>query len=152
MEQSRQNVLGILVIGDQIQIGICSKWRFKFALKKVASFSVATFRTSRIDLHWKRNFMKVSSRNLIKKTSKNISTISSRQAQIPEVLIARQYVWIYSDLPNNHAANLIIFYYREKDTYTTLLGPTRLLISDIFPSKPDFHLHKWEKILPTQPY
>ena len=46
----------------------------------------------------------------------------------------------YSDLPNNHAANLIIF--MEKTTYTTLLGPTHLLISDIFPSKPDFHLHK----------
>ena len=46
----------------------------------------------------------------------------------------------YSDLPNNRAANLIIFW--EKNTYTTLLGPTRLLISDIFPSKPDFHLHK----------
>ena len=46
----------------------------------------------------------------------------------------------YSDLPNNRAANLIIF--RGKNTYTTLLGPTRLLISEIFPSKPDFHLHK----------
>ena len=29
-----------------------------------------------------------------------------------------------------------------KSTYTTLLG---LLISEIFPSKPDFHLNKWEK-------
>ena len=38
---------------------------------------------------------------------------------------------------------LLIF--GEKNTYTTLLGPTRLLISEIFPSKPDFHLHKWEK-------
>ena len=47
---------------------------------------------------------------------------------------------MYSDLPNNRAANLIIFW--EKNTYTTLLGPTRLLISDIFPSKPDFHLYK----------
>ena len=36
----------------------------------------------------------------------------------------------YSDLPNNCAANLIIF--RGKNTYTTLLGPTRLLISEIF--------------------
>ena len=40
----------------------------------------------------------------------------------------------YSDLPNNCAANLII--------YTTLLGPTCLLISGIFPSKPDFHPYK----------
>ena len=56
----------------------------------------------------------------------------------------------YSDLPNNCAANLIIF--QEKNTYTTLLGPTRLLISEIFLSNPDFHLHKWEKILRTQPY
>ena len=50
----------------------------------------------------------------------------------------------YSDLPNNGAANLIIF--QGKNTYTTLLGPTILLISEIFPSKPDFHLYKWEKI------
>ena len=47
---------------------------------------------------------------------------------------------LYSDLPNNCAANLIVF--RRKNTYTTLLGPTCLLISEIFPSKPDFHLHK----------
>ena len=53
----------------------------------------------------------------------------------------------YSDQPNNCAANLIIFW--EKNINTTLLGPTRLLISEIFPSKPDFHL---KKILPTQPY
>ena len=46
---------------------------------------------------------------------------------------------VYSDLPNNHAANLIIFLGKK---HRTLLGPTRLLISDIFPSKPDFHLHK----------
>ena len=39
-----------------------------------------------------------------------------------------------------------------KNTHTTLLEPTRLLIFEIFPSKPDFHLHKWEKILPTKPY
>ena len=44
----------------------------------------------------------------------------------------------YSDLPNNYAANLNIF--RQKNTYKTLLGPTCLLISEIFPSKPDFHL------------
>ena len=36
----------------------------------------------------------------------------------------------------------ILFFLGEKNTYTTLLGPTRLLISDNFPSKPDFHLHK----------
>ena len=36
----------------------------------------------------------------------------------------------------------IFLYFGEKNTYTTLLGPTRLLISDIFPSKADFHLHK----------
>ena len=49
----------------------------------------------------------------------------------------------YSDLPNNCAANLIIF--RGKNTYTTLLESTHLLISETFPSKPDFHLHKLEK-------
>ena len=42
----------------------------------------------------------------------------------------------YSDQPNNHAANLINF--GGKNTYRTLLGLTRLLISEIFPSKPDF--------------
>ena len=55
----------------------------------------------------------------------------------------------YSNLPNNSAANLIIFW--EKNTYITLLGPTRLSIFEIFPSKPDFQLYKWEKILPTPP-
>ena len=55
----------------------------------------------------------------------------------------------YSDLPNNRAAKL---FFGKKNTYTNLLGPTRLLISENFPSKPDFHLHKCEKILPTQPY
>ena len=44
------------------------------------------------------------------------------------------------DLPNNRAANLIIFC--GKNSYTTILGPTRLLIFEIFPSQPDFHLHK----------
>ena len=46
----------------------------------------------------------------------------------------------------------ILLFLGEKNTYTSLFGPTRLLISDIFPSKHDFHLHKWEKILPTRPY
>jgi len=36
----------------------------------------------------------------------------------------------------------ILLFLGEKNTYTTLFGPTRLLISEIFPSKPDFHLHK----------
>jgi hypothetical protein len=36
----------------------------------------------------------------------------------------------------------ILLFYGEKKTYTSLLGPKRLLISDSFPSKPDFHLHK----------
>ena len=34
------------------------------------------------------------------------------------------------------------YHFLEKNTYTTLLGPTHLSISKIFPSKPDFHLHK----------
>ena len=34
---------------------------------------------------------------------------------------------------------------RKNQTYMALLGPTCLLLSEIFPSKPDFHLHKWEK-------
>ena len=46
----------------------------------------------------------------------------------------------YSDLPNNHAANLINFW--GKNTYTNLLGPIHSLISEVFPSKPDFHLFK----------
>ena len=36
----------------------------------------------------------------------------------------------------------ILLFLGEINTYTTLLGPTRLLISDIFPSKPDFYLYK----------
>ena len=36
----------------------------------------------------------------------------------------------------------ILLFLGGKNIYTALLGPTRLLISDIFPSKPDFHLHK----------
>ena len=47
---------------------------------------------------------------------------------------------LYSDLTNNRAANLVLLW--KKITYTLLLRPTRLLISEIFPSKPDFHLHK----------
>ena len=39
----------------------------------------------------------------------------------------------------------VLLFFWKKTTYTTLLGPTLLSISDIFPSKPDFHLHKWEK-------
>ena len=39
----------------------------------------------------------------------------------------------------------ILLFLGEKNTYTTLLGPTRLLVFEIFPSKHDFHLHKWEK-------
>ena len=46
----------------------------------------------------------------------------------------------------------ILLFFGRKNTCTTLLGPTRLLISEIFPSKPNFHLNSWEKILPTQPY
>ena len=36
----------------------------------------------------------------------------------------------------------ILLFFGEKNTYTTLLGPKPLLISKIFPSNPDFHLHK----------
>ena len=36
----------------------------------------------------------------------------------------------------------ILLFFWEKNTYTTLFGPTRLLIFEIFPSKADFHLHK----------
>ena len=46
----------------------------------------------------------------------------------------------------------ILLFFVEKNTHTTLLGPASLLIFEIFPSKPNFHLHKWEKILPTRPY
>ena len=46
----------------------------------------------------------------------------------------------------------ILLIFVEKNTYTTLLGPTRLSISEIFLSKPDFHLYKSEKIQPTWPY
>ena len=49
-------------------------------------------------------------------------------------------VFDYSDLPNNRSANVIIFL--GKSVITTLLGPELLLIYDIFPSKPDFHLHR----------
>ena len=44
----------------------------------------------------------------------------------------------------------ILLFFGGKKTYTTLLGPTRLLSLGIFPSKLDFHLHKWEKILSTR--
>ena len=58
----------------------------------------------------------------------------------------------FSILASHIIVQQILLFFWEKNTYTTLFGPTRLLISEIFPSKPDFHLHKWEKILPTQPY
>ena len=34
------------------------------------------------------------------------------------------------------------YHFLEKNTYTTLLGPTHLSIFEIFSSKPDFHLPK----------
>ena len=58
----------------------------------------------------------------------------------------------FSILTSHIIVQQILLFFGEKITYTTLLGPTGLLISEIFPSKPNFHLHKWEKILPTQPY
>ena len=65
--------------------------------------------------------------------------------------ISHMVSFYYSDLPNNCAANLIIF--REKKHLHNLIRTyTCLLISEIFSSKPDFHLHKWEKILSTWPY
>ena len=36
----------------------------------------------------------------------------------------------------------ILLFFGGKNTYTTLFGPTCLLISEIFPLKPDFHLYK----------
>ena len=36
----------------------------------------------------------------------------------------------------------ILLFFGGKNTCTTLLGPTHLSISEIFPSKPDFHLYK----------
>ena len=36
----------------------------------------------------------------------------------------------------------ILLFLGEKNTYTTLLEPIRLLISEFFPPKPDFDLHK----------
>ena len=40
----------------------------------------------------------------------------------------------------------ILLFFREKTpTQPALLGPTLLLIPEIFPSKPDFHLNRWEK-------
>ena len=69
--------------------------------------------------------------------SEFILAVRQIQQRIPNFLTNQNE---YSDLPHNCAANLIIF--REKNTYTTLLGPTRLLIFEIFPSKPDFHLYK----------
>ena len=50
----------------------------------------------------------------------------------------------FVNVPNNRSANLINFL-GKKITYNLLLKPTRLLISEIFPLKPDFHIHKWEK-------
>ena len=35
----------------------------------------------------------------------------------------------------------ILLFFGKKHTYTSLLGHTRLLISEIFPPKPGFHLH-----------
>ena len=43
----------------------------------------------------------------------------------------------------------ILLFFGEKKPYTTLLGPARLLISEIFPSKPDFHLHSHSGVFST---
>ena len=49
----------------------------------------------------------------------------------------------------------ILLFFWINNTYTTLLGPTRLSISDISPSKPDFQLQKKKKsflhgLIPTR--
>jgi hypothetical protein len=64
-------------------------------------------------------------------------TLGERPAKTKEKNVRKTKISRYSDLPNNRAENLIIF--GENNTYTTLLGPKS---SEIFPSKPDFHLHK----------
>ena len=53
----------------------------------------------------------------------------------------------YTDLRNNRAANLINFWGKLSPTHP-YYRPTRLLFSKGFPSKANFHLHKWEKTLP----
>ena len=49
----------------------------------------------------------------------------------------------YSDLPNSCVANLIIFW--EKKYLHNLIRTYTFINSEISPSKPDFHLYKWEK-------
>ena len=62
--------------------------------------------------------------------------------------VRKQYIFrvlnnfTYSDLPNYREASFSIFW---KKNHLHTLSKTRLLISEICPSKPDFHLHKWEK-------
>ena len=42
---------------------------------------------------------------------------------------------------------LLFFWKKHTPKYTTLLGPTRFLISETFPSEPDFYINE-KKILP----
>ena len=51
-----------------------------------------------------------------------------------------------------YSCNKSYYFLGRKKTCTSLLGPTRLSIFEIFALKPDYHLHKWFKILPTRPY
>ena len=64
----------------------------------------------------------------------NLSQYFNGQFRLPIRTISTDFKGTYSDLPNNCPTNLIIFL--GKKTPTQLLGPTRSLISEIFPSKP----------------
>ena len=64
-----------------------------------------------------------------------------------KMLTPKVWVWVvliifFGTLTCQIIMQQILLIFWEKNTYTTLLGPTRLLISEIFPSKPDFHLYK----------
>ena len=76
-----------------------------------------------------------------------------------EIMIQKQNweIWKKMLLNDIHTATCqiivqqILLFFGKKHTYTNLLGPIPLSIFEIFPSKPDFQLYKWEKILPTPP-
>ena len=72
------------------------------------------------------------------------SEIRLRQLFSKLILSWKLKIWLRT-LTFQIIVQQILLFFGEKNTYTTILGPTRLLISDIFPSTPDSHLHKWEK-------
>ena len=65
----------------------------------------------------------------------------SPYSNLPHLKNKREKIFLHT-LTCRIIVQQILLFFLEKNTYTTLLGPTRLLVYEIFLSKPDFHLYE----------